>query len=129
MDHEAAAVQDGTSRSPYSLRGTIPGKPWSISHKTPRLDAARAERVKGLLLQAESKMDAMRRLSWRWRILMLRAELDCALARKASAAEMEPFFSELARIYHVVPKTRTCLVPPSKPLWLSVVGNWYDFGL
>ena len=129
MDHEASAVQDGTGRSPYSLRGTIPGKPWSISHKTPCLDAARAERVKGLLLQSESKMDVMRRTSWRWRILMLRAELDCALARKADATETDPLFDELARIYHVVPKTRTCLVPPSKPLWLSVVGNWYDFGL
>ena len=42
---------------------------------------------------------------------------------------MELFFAELASIYHVVPDTRPCLTPPSKPLWLKVVGTWYEFGL
>ncbi len=60
---------------------------------------------------------------------MLRAELDCALARKADATETDPLFDERARIYHVVPKTPPYLVPPSKPLWLKVVGTWYEFGL
>ena len=74
-------------------------------------------------------MDDMRRSSWRWRILRVRAALDAALARGADHEELEPLFGELARIYHVEPDTRTFLVPPSKPLWMKVAGTWSDVGL
>ena len=129
MGHRAAAVQGDVSRSPYSLQGLDPVKPWSVRHVCAKLDAAKARRVMQLLDAAERTMDAPRRASWRWRLLRLRAELDSALARGAGPDELEPFFAELARIYRVSPKTLTYLVPPSKPLWLSVVGTWRDAGL
>ena len=129
MGHRATGRQGETSRSSYSLNGIDPSKPWSVEHRCARLDADKARRVEELLDAAERKMDAMRRSSWRWRILRLRAALDSALARGAASEEMDAYFEELARIYHVGPETHTFLVPPSKPMWLKVARTWHDIGL
>ena len=129
MGHGAKGEQGAASRSPYSLQGMDPAKPWAIAHACRKLDPAKAVRALGLLEEAERTMDVLARASWRWRILKLRAELDCALARNAPAAETDPLFAELARIYRVAPRTKAFLVPPSKPLWLKVVSTWHNIGL
>jgi hypothetical protein len=118
-----------SSHSAYSLKGIDPSKPWSVVHICHSLDGEKARRARELLDAAERTMDSGRRASWRWRLLRIRAELDCALARGAAAGEMEPLFDELARMYHVTPETRSYLVPPSKALWLKVVGTWQDLGI
>ena len=118
-----------SSHSPYSLKGIDPSGPWSVVHNCRSLDGARARRALGLLDAAERTMDANRRASWRWRLLRIRAELDCALARGTADGEMEPLFDELARMYHVTSETRSYVVPPSKALWLKVVDTWQDLGI
>ena len=129
LSHSAIACLGDKSRSPYSLQGLDPFSDWHVRHKFKSVDAARARRVIELLDVAERGMDVIARASWRFRILRLRAEIDFALSRNAKMSEIEPFFAELARIYRVTGRTKSFLVPPSKSLWLGVVGTWCDMGL
>ena len=129
LSHSATACLGGKKRSPYSLEGLDPSSDWHVLHECKRLDATRAKRVLELLDEAERSMNVIARASWRFRVLRLRAELDFALARDAKTADMAPLFAELAQIYRVSRNTKPFLVPPSKPLWLDVVGTWHDMGL
>ena len=51
--------------------------------------------------------------SWRWRILMLRAEIDRALAKGAGLDALQSRFDELAELYHVDRETLPWVMPPS----------------
>lgn len=112
--HEAFVVQDGRRFDFYSLASVDPARPWQLEASVGNLDAARAARALGLLREAEKSMTPEARKSWRWRILMLRAEIDAALAQGAKLDALEPRFDELADIYHVDGDTLPCLVPPTR---------------
>ena len=124
MEHTANAVQGEMRRTSYALDAVDASKPWTLSHAVPKLDAAKARKAKDLIDEAERMMEVPRRASWRFRILRLRADIDCALANGSGECELEPLFSELADIYHVSSVTPPWLVPPSKPLWRKVGHLW-----
>lgn len=112
--HDALVVQDGKEFSFYSLGPVDPKRPWQLEAKLKKLDAQRAARAVELLRGAEGKMTVEAKKAWRWRILMLRAEIDDALAKDATLDALAAKFDELAEIYHVGADTLPCLVPPSR---------------
>jgi len=114
MNHNALVVQGEHKYSFYSLAPVDPGKPWRLEVETKGLDAQRAARAAELLHGAETKMSAATKKSWRWRLLVLRAEIDDALAKGASVESLAAKFEELAEIYHVDGDTLPWLVPPAR---------------
>ena len=124
MEHTANAVQGEMRRTSYALDAVDVSKPWTLSHAVPKLDAAKARKAKALIDEAERMMEVPRRASWRFRLLRLRADIDCALANGSGECELAPLFSELADIYHVSNVTPPWLVPPSKSLWRKVEHLW-----
>ena len=124
MAHTAHVVQGNIRRTAYALDAVNAAKPWTINHVAPKTDVVKARRVKALLDEAERAMDVPRRASWRFRILRLRADIDCALAEGASGERLAPLFAELARIYHVSDATPPWLVPPSEALWRKTTHLW-----
>ena len=124
MDHVARVGQGEIVRDAYALDAVAPDRPWRFSHAAPSLDRDRAQRVKLLLDEAEGMMTEERRTSWRFRLLRLRAEIDCALADRAEEGRLEPLFEELARIGRVSDRTPPWLVPPARSLWLRVQNLW-----
>ena len=124
MDHVARVMQGEIVRDAYALDAVAPDSPWRFSHAAPLLDRERTQRVKSLLDEAEGRMTEERRTSWRFRLLRLRAEIDCALADRAEEGRLEPLFEELARIGRVSNRTPPWLVPPARSLWLRVQNLW-----
>jgi hypothetical protein len=64
--------------------------------------ACRPRRYRDLLKRADAKLTGKARKAWRWRILLLRAQLDAELSASGGAptGKSERCFQELARIYH-----------------------------
>ena len=124
MKHTAHVVQGSIRRTAYALDAVNAAKPWTISHVVPKIDVVKARRAKALLDEAEFAMDVPRRASWRFRILRLRADIDCALAEGANGERLAPLFAELAHVYHVSNATPPWLVPPSEALWHKTVHLW-----
>ena len=114
MGHNALAEQDGQTRDFYSFAKIDVSRPWALKAKLARLDAERAEKAAVLLKRAEDSMADAAKASWRWRILMLRAEIDRALAKGAGLDALQSRFDELAELYHVDRETLPWVMPPSR---------------
>jgi hypothetical protein len=80
--------------------------------------ACRPQRYLDLLERADAKLTPQARKAWRWRILLLRAQLDAELADSAGTptAKSERCFRELTRIYHA--DGASWVVHPPTHAWL-----------
>ncbi len=113
MDHQAYLVQHGRRHDFYSLGEIDADAAWELVLDAPKADPQRTARVRELLVRTEKRLDERVRTGWRWRLFRIRAEIDYALARKASPESLVPLFEELASLYRVSERTIPCLVPPS----------------
>lgn len=115
LGHKAYFVQDGKRWNAYQ-GGRIDGKrPFALAFGDHKPQAERAARALALL----KPLEATAGNSWRWRILLLRAEIDDGLAkgRAIDSPELTPAFDELRRVYRVTDQTEPFLTPP---------GTWLD---
>jgi hypothetical protein len=77
----------------------------SIPYNDPRRDRIdeRVCQAYDLIQKADSKLSVQARHSWRWRVLYLRALIDCEIFRnkgKIEGAVLKRAFDELTEIYH-----------------------------
>ena len=116
--HEAKIVQDGRRYSLYNCANVKAERPFAVAFSGHRPDREKAARALKLLTAYETKMPAIRRSQWRWRILKLRAAVDARLAEGAelSAPDLRAAFDELAEIYRVGERTEPFLTPPGSRL-------------
>ena len=116
--------QDGNEYSAYKLSSADPAEPWRIRHRI-KADADAEEAVR-IIREEEARLPDRARESWRWRLLRIRAELDCELLRHQgiSTQASEEYFDELGKIYRVdLQKTTPALTPPSFFAWKKKIGN------
>ena len=122
--HDALVNQDGNEYSAYKLSSADPAEPWRIRHRI-KADADAEEAVR-IIREEEARLPDRARESWRWRLLRIRAELDCELLRHQgiSTQASEEYFDELGKIYRVnLQKTTPALTPPSFFAWKKKIGN------
>lgn len=114
MGHRALVIQNDRRHDFYSFADVDSAKLWKLEYEAKKIDVGRAERALRLMRQAEDSMSNEVKKSWRWRILMLRAEIDMAMSKGKSLDSVSDLFDELATIYHVDRDTLPWLVPPSR---------------
>ena len=95
--------------------------PDTVLYSLPRVE--RSERCRDALCAAEAKLSRRARKCWRWRVLMLRAELDVELHASCGRAtdRAEECFDELSAIYHA-DKAQMSLQPPGRGAMLRRLG-------
>ncbi len=95
----------------------------SLEHSTfakrgvkPQADPG-AEEAYAAAKRVDAKLPLWARNSWRWRILYLRALLDCELKNNPTqpTPACDAAFRELVRIYHLTDKTSRSVWPPARP--------------
>lgn len=114
LGHNALIEQGGKSYDFYSFGKVDAAKPWKLKCVTKRMDACRAERALDLFKQAERMMSEDAKRSWRWSILMLRAEIDAAISKGRGLDEIQDCFDKLAGIYRVGKNSLPWVIPPSR---------------
>ena len=70
----------------------------------------------------EEKLSTEVRRTWRWRQLMIRAEMDAELARTGgkSSEKQEALLEELERMYRIDPARANRNIAPFTDAWLSL---------
>ncbi len=93
------------------------GKPTDPVYHLPaaqRVGVEATRRTLRCLEQCETELGEAARASWRWRILMIRATLDCELTASSgrSTSRADACFEELVRLYHAQ-SAEPSVCPPS----------------
>jgi len=114
LGFDVRIVQGAKSYDAYGCGKADPAKPFTFRLSGKRPDLARAEAAERLLAEADAKLPADVRASWRWRILLLRTQIDRALAAGAGVDDkvVQTACGELCGIYRVNGTTEPFLTPP-----------------
>ena len=114
LGFDVRIVQGAKSYTAYDCAKVDASKPFAFRLSGKRPDPARAEAAERLLSEVDAKLPTDVRTSWRWRILLLRARIDRALARGAEVGDevVQVACRELCDIYRVCGKTEPFLTPP-----------------